>query len=459
MGAAQSTRKITLVDDEKAGVIKLSESLAQRLRGQIEGQQAASAAAAAAAQKADQEAAQEPLHVLPPPDPPQATLLPPPPPSFIEKPLPIAPEPPKIPEVVSIPEAPKVPDVAPVPEPPEVSAAPEPVVQEPPEPAAGLPPVDAPAEPLVSSEPLVPEPPAFLGEFLPPGSVDVEPSLPLSSENVTSDETPLSVSVQSPPVEPVQIEAAVDDTNSQISEPGECVETEVSAMLDIPASVEEVVAFPAESAVPPVAPVVEDEAAADVTGNIIEVVLPSPETLLSAAFASDPIDTIPSTPIENVVEAPVVPPVSSQGMAPPVQSPPDVSVAVSAGPGPTLSQPGGSIPPWSIYAEEAHLMVMRLREEKEQEIKKLHQDWRDKLDAREKEFIKMAQLSEEQVASTLKEVEGLFLKASCSPVCQNKQESVMHCYQDHPRQSLRCAREVEQFAQCVDLSRLQSVMK
>ncbi|XP_068205024.1 amyloid beta A4 precursor protein-binding family B member 1-interacting protein-like isoform X2 [Palaemon carinicauda] len=331
MGAAQSTRKITLVDDEKAGVIKLSESLAQRLRGQIEGQQAASAAAAAAAQKADQEAAQEPLHVLPPPDPPQATLLPPPPPSFIEKPLPIAPEPPKIPEVVSIPEAPKVPDVAPVPEPPEVSAAPEPVVQEPPEPAAGLPPVDAPAEPLVSSEPLVPEPPAFLA--------------------------------------------------------------------------------------------------------------------------------IPSTPIENVVEAPVVPPVSSQGMAPPVQSPPDVSVAVSAGPGPTLSQPGGSIPPWSIYAEEAHLMVMRLREEKEQEIKKLHQDWRDKLDAREKEFIKMAQLSEEQVASTLKEVEGLFLKASCSPVCQNKQESVMHCYQDHPRQSLRCAREVEQFAQCVDLSRLQSVMK
>ncbi|XP_066990324.1 fibrous sheath CABYR-binding protein-like isoform X1 [Macrobrachium rosenbergii] len=452
MGAAQSTRKITLVEDDKAGVIKLSETLAQRLRGQIEGQQAAAAAAAAAAvaaQKAEQETAQqEPLHVSPPP-PPQAPILPTPPPSFIEKPLPISPEPPKVPEVVPIPEPPKVPDVTPLPEPPKVSAAPEPVVQEPP-------------------EPLVSEPPAFLGEFLPPDSVDVEPSLPLSSENVPSDETSLSVSVQSPPPEPAQIEA-VDDTNSQISEPKQSVETEVFE-LDSPASVEEIVAFPADSAEPPVTPVVEGLSAVEeavIAGKVIEAVLPSPETLLSAAFASDPIDTTQSAPIESVgqVPVPVVPPVALVEEAVPTQilpeapSPPDVSVAVRAGPSPTLTQPAGNIPPWSIYAEEAHLMVMRLREEKEQEIKKLNQDWRDKLDAREKEFIKMARLSEDQVASTLKEVEGLFMKASCSPVCQNHQDAVMHCYQDHPRQSLRCAREVEQFAQCVDLSRLQSVMK
>ncbi|XP_066990325.1 uncharacterized protein [Macrobrachium rosenbergii] len=323
MGAAQSTRKITLVEDDKAGVIKLSETLAQRLRGQIEGQQAAAAAAAAAAvaaQKAEQETAQqEPLHVSPPP-PPQAPILPTPPPSFIEKPLPISPEPPKVPEVVPIPEPPKVPDVTPLPEPPKVSAAPEPVVQEPP-------------------EPLVSEPPAFLA-------------------------------TQSAPIESV-------------------------GQVPVPV-------------VPPVALVEE------------------------------------AVPTQILPEAP---------------SPPDVSVAVRAGPSPTLTQPAGNIPPWSIYAEEAHLMVMRLREEKEQEIKKLNQDWRDKLDAREKEFIKMARLSEDQVASTLKEVEGLFMKASCSPVCQNHQDAVMHCYQDHPRQSLRCAREVEQFAQCVDLSRLQSVMK
>ncbi|XP_064093231.1 uncharacterized protein LOC135205990, partial [Macrobrachium nipponense] len=440
---SSSNTSISCVD------FQLSETLAQRLRGQIEGQQAAAAAAAAAAQKAEQETAQqEPLHVSPPPPPPpQAPIFPTPPPSFIEKPLPISPEPPKVPEVVPIPEPPKVPDVTPIPEPPKVSAAPEPVVQEPP-------------------EALVSEPPAFLGEFLPPDSVDVEPSLPLSSENVPSDETSLSDSSQSPPLEPAQIEA-VDDTNSQISEPKQSVETEVSE-LESPASVEEIVAFPADFAEPSVPPVAEELSAVEdavITGKVIEAVLPSPEALLSAAFASDPIDTTQSTPNESVGEVPVVPPLPlvegtiPTQILPEVPSPPDVNIAVRAAPSPTLTQPAGNIPPWSIYAEEAHLMVMRLREEKEQEIKKLNQDWRDKLDAREKEFIKMARLSEDQVASTLKEVEGLFMKASCSPVCQNHQDAVMHCYQDHPRQSLRCAREVEQFAQCVDLSRLQSVMK
>lgn len=56
-----------------------------------------------------------------------------------------------------------------------------------------------------------------------------------------------------------------------------------------------------------------------------------------------------------------------------------------SGAAPTLSQPAGSIPPWSIYAEEAHLMVMRLREEKEQEMKKLNNEWHKKMETREEE--------------------------------------------------------------------------
>lgn len=68
----------------------------------------------------------------------------------------------------------------------------------------------------------------------------------------------------------------------------------------------------------------------------------------------------------------------------------------------------------------------------------------------------MAQLSEEEVNGAIKEVEKLFVKASCTPVCQDHQEAVMTCYQDHPRQALRCARQVDDFARCVDLSRLVS---
>lgn len=70
----------------------------------------------------------------------------------------------------------------------------------------------------------------------------------------------------------------------------------------------------------------------------------------------------------------------------------------------------------------------------------------------------MAQLSEDEVNGAIKEVEKLFVKASCTPVCQDHQEAVMTCYQDHPRQALRCARQVDDFARCVDLSRLVSGM-
>lgn len=289
MGAAQSTRKITLVDDDKAGVIKLSESLAHRLRGQIEGQQGAPA------ERTSPAAIQEPL---PPPPfhPPPHPSVPLPQHSFTERPLPVIPEPPRVADVAPIPTVPEpTPPKAPTPE----------------------------TEPRTLGQP--------------------------------------------------------------------------------------------------------DAPAANVPGPLT---LPVPHQ----------VEDIPSSSRERPTA-------------------PDVGIAIKAGAGPTLVQPSGSIPPWSIYAEEAHLMVMRLREEKEQEIKKVHQEWREKMDARELEFTKMARLSEEEVSNALKEVENLFMKASCTPVCQGQQEKVMNCYQDHPRQSLRCAREVEHFTECVDLSRLQSIMK
>ncbi|XP_063878586.1 uncharacterized protein LOC135110307 [Scylla paramamosain] len=326
MGASHSTRKITLVNDDKAGVIKLSESLAYRLRGQIEGQQATAAAAAE----------------------------PPPPPS---------PAPPPVAAIPQVPETPKVPQVAPEPFIPEPAPAPA----LPPEPARAPPPEPAWASPPEPSQVFIPEP------------------------------APAPVFVPEPAPAPVFVPEP-----AQASEP----------------------------------PRVEASGAGDTT----------PEKLIPTTSPSVP-EVVKTTAAVDLPEKATT------------ESQPDVGVAVRAGSAPALSQPGGSIPPWSIYAEEAHLMVMRLREEKEQELQQLNRDWREKMDAREQEFSKMSQLSEEEVNAAIKDVEKLFVKASCSPVCQDYQESVMTCYQDHPRQALRCARQVEEFARCVDLSRLQSVLR
>ncbi|XP_042208358.1 vegetative cell wall protein gp1-like [Homarus americanus] len=334
MGTTQSTRKITLVNDDKAGVIKLSESLAYRLRGQIEGQQTAAEVPGPAAAA----------------EPPRAPVAP-------------APEPPPlITPIPHIPETPKVTYLAPVPE----TVAPTPIDSEPvaPEP--------------IAQKPLIPE-----SSILEPAAPDPVVSEPAAPESLVP--------------EPAATAPAVAEATSEATVPPSAETITVSPSLSLPIEVNEV-----------------------------------------------PRKELPET---------ASPPAAA------TVSPPDLEVAVKAGPPPTLSQPAGNIPPWSIYAEEAHLMVMRLREEKEQEIQKLNLNWRDKMDAREKEFTKMAHLSEEEATAALKDVEKLFLKASCSPICQNHQEAVMNCYQDHPRQSLRCAKEVENFTQCVDLSRLQSVIK
>jgi len=114
MGANQSTRKITVVNDEAAGVIKISDAVVQRLRGEIAGDPPAPAPAAPApsapAEPAPAEAAPLPPpvvesvpepepataqpEVVPPPAPAPAAAPPPPPVEVVMNEAPAA-EPPQ----------------------------------------------------------------------------------------------------------------------------------------------------------------------------------------------------------------------------------------------------------------------------------------------------------------------------------------------------------------------------
>ena len=83
MGANQSARKVTVVNDEASGVIKISDSVVQRLKGEISGdsqqqqqQQQQSSPAAAPEKVAPPPAA--PVEPTPPPPPPAAPAPAPP---------------------------------------------------------------------------------------------------------------------------------------------------------------------------------------------------------------------------------------------------------------------------------------------------------------------------------------------------------------------------------------------
>ena len=72
MGANQSARKVTVVNDEASGVIKISDSVVQRLKGEISGD--------SQNQQQQSAPAPEPEKVTPPPAAPVDPTPPPPPP-------------------------------------------------------------------------------------------------------------------------------------------------------------------------------------------------------------------------------------------------------------------------------------------------------------------------------------------------------------------------------------------
>ena len=79
MGAQQSARKVNVIQDEATGVIKISDSVVQRLKGEITGEN----------QQQEQQQQQTP----PPPPKPEATPPPPPPPVTEPPPAPAPSEP------------------------------------------------------------------------------------------------------------------------------------------------------------------------------------------------------------------------------------------------------------------------------------------------------------------------------------------------------------------------------
>jgi len=145
MGANQSTRKITVVNDEAAGVIKISDAVVQRLRGEIAGESPAAPAPAAAA---------------PAPPAPAASA---PPPAVQPAPEPVAEPAPLPPPVVE-----SAPEPAPAPAEPEVVPPPPAAAPPPPPPAVELIVTEAPAACAVAAAPAEPPQAAPQEHALPP---------------------------------------------------------------------------------------------------------------------------------------------------------------------------------------------------------------------------------------------------------------------------------------------------
>lgn len=202
----------------------------------------------------------------------------------------------------------------------------------------------------------------------------------------------------------------------------------------------------------PVAPVVEP----------LSVVEPSPVV--------EPLSVVEPPPVVEllpVVEPPQVPIITEVPEAPPVievppPEPPVVIVAAIEEPAPTVIPEPVSAPqeqppavaqqqqaPNYFFPEEAHLALLRLRQERELELKKVEDYWRERLKTVESKYVNLNKLTSEEFAKSVAEVEQLYKKETCGPICQGAESSVIKCYKENPKQSLVCSPIVKEFSQCV----------
>jgi len=106
------------------------------------------------------------------------------------------------------------------------------------------------------------------------------------------------------------------------------------------------------------------------------------------------------------------------------------------------------------YIEEPTLSSLKVRQEKEEEMRVLEVYWKDRLNKQQDEHTAMAKLTTEEFNKSLKKVETLFAQAGNGAVCRDESEAVKGCYSSNKDKSLRCRDSVKGFANCVSKARI-----
>jgi len=212
---------------------------------------------------------------------------------------------------------------------------------------------------------------------------------------------------------------------------------------------------------------------------------PAPTPVLAPPPPSEPkVETTPSPPPPPVEippppaeEIPAPPPPVIETPPPPpedVSSPPPI---VSELPPSPPSAPTEPVPPAPVaeitepaptpshvwqrpiiqYIEEPSLSALRVRAEKEEELKRLEEYWKDRLQKQEENHIANAKLTEEEILKSAKHVETLFTPASNREICRESRLAVQTCYSENPSKPLLCRDKIKEFSSCVSKSRLELI--
>lgn len=203
---------------------------------------------------------------------------------------------------------------------------------------------------------------------------------------------------------------------------------------------------------------------------------PPPEPKIEAPTPPPPppVEIVPPPPVEAppLVETPPPPPPEVVDVPPPVSEPlpppPPPPASEPAPPPPPPAAAPEAAPPapapshvWQRpiiqYIEEPSLSALRVRAEKEEELKRLEEYWKDRLQKQEENHIANAKLTEEEIVKSAKHVETLFTPASSREICRDSRLAVQSCYSENPSKPLLCRDKIKEFSSCVSKARLELI--
>ncbi|KZC09339.1 PREDICTED: MICOS complex subunit MIC25 isoform X1 [Dufourea novaeangliae] len=110
------------------------------------------------------------------------------------------------------------------------------------------------------------------------------------------------------------------------------------------------------------------------------------------------------------------------------------------------------------YYPQLTLTALEIQQQKEQELLTQDQYWQKRLENLEKNHLKINRIIDEEYK---KAVDELYVNSDKKQVnihdtvqpCLETTDKVLKCYQDHPKEILKCSNLVEEFSNCVDQRR------
>lgn len=136
-------------------------------------------------------------------------------------------------------------------------------------------------------------------------------------------------------------------------------------------------------------------------------------------------------------------------------NPSDGNATGTSGPS---SYPNPPVPPAVMFQGEMPFTSMQVLQEKERELRENDVYWTQRLKVLEANLAATNQVLEEEYNAAIADVKKRFATSAIQqqlPPCQDLKAKVIECYRKNQNETLRCAGEVQQFTDCVNLHRIQ----